>query len=442
MSEDIFHTIIRDSLESDLPELVERDLSIAQFHKLKPICVIGPRRAGKTYFLFNIMKRLENVPKSLKLYINLEDDRLRPLDLRVLDGLLKAYYAINPGSKEETLHLFLDELQNIDGWEAFVRRIVDTENVQVYFSGSSSKLLSKEIATSMRGRAITYSLLPFSFSEVLRVKGLAFDEFNSSAKKAILRNELVRYVDIGGFPEVVMEDNKANKIRLVREYLEVMLMRDIVERHSISNIKLLRLVFNALMTSYSKEFSAHKYYKFLKSEGYSVSKNTIYEYVQHFEDAFSLFLIKRYSTSLREREQSLPKVYPIDNSYVHLTVSPKAIGLGRLLESTVAIHLLRLLEANPVMTLHYWKGTNGLEVDFVLLEKDEVLGLVQVCYDARDLDTRKRELKSLITAAREFECSKLWVITMDEEGEEDLDGFKVRFVPVWNWMLGFEGPLC
>ena len=183
MKKEVAVELIKDFHERDLPLIIERDLEVKLPKIRKAITIIGPRRAGKTYFLFNYMKRLKQVKRTEMLYINLEDDRLLPLELNNLDIFLRTYYEIYPENRKKKVYLFLDEVQNVDGWELFVRRILDTENVQIFITGSSSKLLAKEIATSMRGRAISYDILPFSFHEFLRARKLEVDKYLSSDKK-------------------------------------------------------------------------------------------------------------------------------------------------------------------------------------------------------------------------------------------------------------------
>ena len=337
MKKDIVVELIRDFHEKTLPELVNRGLEFRLSKTRKAISIIGPRWAGKTYFLFNYMERLKEINRTEMLYVNLEDDRLLPHELDDLDLFLRNYYEIYPENRKKKVYLFLDEVQNVDGWETFVRRVLDTENVQVFITGSSSKLLAKEIATSMRGRAVSYVILPFSFPEFLRAKEIEVEKHLSSDKKAWVMKYLDEFIRFGGFPEVVLDEDENSKVRTLKEYVEVLLMRDVVERHKVKNIKVLRMLFNALQGSFSKEFSVHKFFNFLKSQGIKVSKNTLYDYFQHYEDAFAVVPVKRFSYSIREVEQSLPKVYQIDNGYAAQMGIRFSPNIGRLMENTVAI---------------------------------------------------------------------------------------------------------
>ncbi|UCE37550.1 MAG: ATP-binding protein [Thermoplasmata archaeon] len=436
MKKDIAVELIKDFHERSLPDLIDRDLSLKPPSTKKAITIIGPRRAGKTYFLFNNMLRLRNVNRTEMLYVNLEDDRLLPLNLDGLGRLLDTYYEIYPQNRKKTLYLFLDEIQNVDKWELFVRRVLDNENVQVYITGSSSKLLAKEIATTMRGRATSFVILPFSFPEFLRAKGTELEKHLSSEKRTWIMKYLNEFVKFGGFPEVVLDENEDSKVRTLKEYVEVLLMRDVVERHKVKNIKVLRMLFGAIHSSFSKEFSVHKFYNFLKSQGIAVSKNTLYEYFQHYEDAFAVIAVRRFSHSIRKMEQSLPKVYQIDNGYAAQMGVRFSQNIGRLMENTVAIELLRRRSASPLLEFFYWKDAGGKEVDFIVKKGERVMELVQVCYDIEDYTTKARETSALIKASDELGCKKLKIITWDYEEKERVKGKNIEYIPLWKWLLG------
>jgi len=431
--------VIKDFHERALPKVVDRDIKVKLPATKKAITIIGPRRAGKTYFLFNTMERLEGVKRTEMLYVNLEDDRLLPLGLGDLDRLLRTYYEIYPGNRKKRVYMFFDEVQNVDGWELFVRRVLDTENAQVFITGSSSKLLAKEIATAMRGRAISYLILPFSFPEFLRAREMEMERYLSSEKKAWIMKYLDEFVKFGGFPEVLLERDELSRVKMLNEYVEVMLMRDVVERHNVKNIKVLRMLFNALLSSFSKEFSVHKFFKFLGSQGIKASKNTLYQYIQHLEDAFAILPLRRFSYSIREIEQSLPKVYLIDSGYAAQLGFRSSQNVGRLMENVVATELLRRRSVNSMLEFYYWKDTSGKEVDFVLKEGRTISELIQVCYDVEEYGTKMRERKALIKASEALRCKNLTIITWDYEEKETTDGRKIAYTPLWKWLLGRTG---
>jgi predicted AAA+ superfamily ATPase len=434
MKKDIAMEIIQNFMEKPLPDLIQRDMEIPISSIKKSIAIIGPRRAGKTYFFYDQMGRLKDVARTNKLYLNFEDDRLLPMELEDMGKILNIYYEMYPESRNKTFHLFLDEVQNVDGWERFVRRLMDTENVQIYLSGSSSKLLSSEIATSMRGRSVSYLLLPFSFKEFLKARGMDVGEHLSSKNKSWILNYLSEYLKWGGFPEVVLDDDENSKLRTLKEYVEVMLMRDIVERHEIKNIKVLKLLFSGLLASFSRPFSIHKYFNYLKSRGIKVSKNTLYEYFQHLEDAFAVLPVRRFSYSIRDTDQSLPKVYQIDNGFAARLGVQKSENTGNLMENTVALELLRRSSEDPSLKFFYWCDAAGKEVDFLLLKGGVVTELIQVCQDVDDWETKAREIKALVKASLEMECNILTVITWDHAETETVDGLVIRYIPLWKWL--------
>ncbi|MCK4614447.1 MAG: ATP-binding protein [Thermoplasmata archaeon] len=440
MKRDTFIEIIKDFEEKELPDLIERDIEITRPTVKKALVFIGPRRAGKTYFLFNIMKNLlgEGIGRDRLMYLNLEDDRLLPLSLTDLDKFLRTYYEIHPENKKNEIHLFLDEVQNVDGWETFVRRVMDTENIQVYITGSSSRLLSREIATSMRGRALSYTILPFSFLEYLKAHGFHREKYMSSSRKAKMLSHLSNYIKFGGFPEVVIENDDTIKLRILQEYVEVMLVRDVIERYGIKNVNVLKSLYGGLISSTSSTFSTHKFYNYLKSRGVSTSKNTLYEYTKHLKDVYAIILLGSFDYSLRKVQQSLAKPYPIDPGLLFIRSFRFSRDLGNSIEAIVAIELFRMRSQNPQLEISYWKNNNQKEVDFVVKEGTEVQSLIQVCYDVDDYKTKEREIKSLIKASDESGCDNLLILTWDKEASESIKGKQIAYLPLWKWLTNAD----
>ena len=436
MKRDVFIEIIQDFQERPLPELVERQTEMKIPTVNKTISVIGPRRAGKTYYIYNIMKNLisDGVPKEWMLYINLEDDRLLPLEVNDMDSFLRTYFEIHPNNRNEKIHLFLDEVQNVDNWETFVRRFMDTYNIQVYITGSSSKLLSREIATSLRGRSLSTTILPFSFQEYLRAEGLDIDEFPSSSKKDRIRSALTNFLKFGGFPEITLEKDNDLKHKIIKEYVEVMLIQDIIERHNIKNTRLLKILFDSLISSTSSTFSIHKFFKFLRSKGMKISKNTLYQYVQYLEDAYAVILMRSFDFSFRKVEQSLPKVYPIDPGFILTHSTRFSRDLGKTMENVVAIELFRRKFERADQEVYYWKEPNTREVDFVVKEDLKITKLIQVCYDIDNFNTYEREMDSLLRSSEVLKCDELCVITWDKDETIEKKGKKIECISLWRWL--------
>jgi len=382
--------IIRDYQEMDLPDLIKRNIDIPLDLRIKrAISIIGPRRAGKTYTMFQLMKILleRGVGRDRMLYINFEDYRLEGINYIDLKKIVEVYYEMYPENSRLKVWFFLDEIQNVGGWEKVVRNIMDRWNIQIFLSGSSSKLLSREIATQLRGRTLTYIVYPFSFKEFLRARNFRIEKYMSSYEKNRLLNLLNEYLVYGGYPEAVIE--RERRMKILREIWDVTIARDIIDRWRIRNIRALKLLIRALRKS--REFSIHKFYRYLKSLGLRISKNTLYNYIEYLNDSLILYLLKKYSPSYRDIEMSIPKIFFVDNG---LYMAEESIS--KLMENLVFMELRR---RNYVENekLFYWKNSFGREVDFIVLDGE----LIQVCYELT-YENRDREIKSLIKASKQL----------------------------------------
>jgi len=405
ISKTIWGNIIKDFQKRRYPDIVQRDIHYPLDIPLdRAVVLSGPRRSGKTYLMYLGIKELlaRKEDKNSILYVNFE---------------------IYPDRNEKTW-VFLDEIQVIPDWERFVRTLVDMENVNVFVTGSSSRLMSKEIATSMRGRSLTYNVYPFSFAEVLKAGKLEYEEYLSSGQMGEIIQKLEDYVKYGGFPETVRYREEWD--RILSEIVDVTIFRDIVERYDVKNIKMLKLFLNAIFNS--KEFSIHKFYNFLKSQGYKISKNTLYTYFGYFEDSFIVFPLKRFSYSYKNIESSISKMYLVDNGLLSLQGIQ---DYGRLIENIVFIELKRRSKGD----LFYYKSTSGREIDFIIKEGKKVSELIQVCYMLDDFVTKEREVKALLQGSEELRCDNLLIITWDYEAVEIVSGKKVRYVSLCKWLL-------
>lgn len=420
---EIWIRIIKDFQEFELPKMIERDISIEIDLPIKRvISIIGPRRVGKTYLMFQIIKNLlsRGVEKNRVLYVNFESDLLIGCNAADARKMIEIFYEIYPENKCRKVYLFFDEIQNILNWEKCVRAVIDGENSQVFISGSSSKLLSKEISTEMRGRTIPYHVYPFSFKEFLKAKDFKIDKNLSSSQKANVLNLLKRYLN-GSYPETVFFEQEKEKI--LKEILDVTIYRDIIERFKVKNVKVLRLLLKGLISS--THFSIHKFYNYLKSLGINVSKNTIYSYTEYFLDSLILHMLRKYSESYKEIEQTSPKIYFVDNGLLAVN---GVDNLGRFMESTVFLELIRR-NANV-----FYFNMNNKEVDFVLTRKGKTQ-LMQVCYSIDDFNTKERELSALAKASKELKCKDMTVVTWDYENVEKYKNKRIKFVPLWKWLL-------
>lgn len=430
INKDVLGQIIADFKENSLPDLIPRKLKVDLDIPIKrAITIMGPRRSGKTYYLYSLIKELLNqgIGKERILYINFENPRLAGMDLNDLLVLMEVFYEIYPQNKKDAVWLFFDEIQNIKGWENFIRDILDKENVKVFLSGSSSKLLSKEIATSLRGRTLSYLMLPFSFSEFLSAKKIDYlGKYLASEQKGLIVNAFLDYFNFGGYPEVVFYPEEKTKI--IQEIIEVTIYKDLIERYKIRNTKAVKLMFNYLIKA--KEFSVNKFYNFLQSMNIKIGRNSLYNYLELFNDAFIFFPLKKFSYSLKKIEQSSAKIYTIDNALISEIIGDDK---GKKLENLV---FLAILGRGFKINQDFFYYEDGKEIDFVFKEKDgSIKEMLQVCYDINSLDTKEREIKALLKCGEVLKCEDMKVITFDYEAEEKIDGKTIKFIPVWKWLL-------
>lgn len=428
INRDVWIKIIRDFKEFEIPQIVERDKAIEIDIPIKRIIsIIGPRRSGKTYFMFQqILKLLnEGVVKERILYVNFENDLLVGSTVNDLRKMIEIFYEIYPDNKKKKAYLFLDEIQAVPDWEKFVRSIMDLESVQIFISGSSSKLLSKEISTVLRGRSLPYYIFPFSFKEFLKAKKLKIEKYPSSSQRAKLMNSLAEYTNFGGYPEVVIYPEEREKI--LKEILDVTIYRDIIERYKVKNTKLARLLLKQLILS--TYFSVHGFYNYIKSLGIKVSKNTLYNYSEYFSDALIVILLRKFSKSYKETEQTKPKIYFIDNGLLYVN---GVESRGRLMENLVLVEMVKRGFVPNENVFYYHK--DGHEVDFVLVERLKIKNLIQVCYNLDDTETKRREINGMMAAMKEFKIKEGLVITVDFEGEEKIKGKKIIYRPLLKWL--------
>lgn len=430
INRDVLGQIIADFKENILPDLIYRKLKVDLDIPIKrAITIMGPRRSGKTYYLYSLIKELLNqgIGKERILYINFENPRLAGMDLNDLLVLMEVFYEIYPQNKKDAVWLFFDEIQNIEGWENFIRDILDKENVKVFLSGSSSKLLSKEIATSLRGRTLSYLMLPFSFLEFLDAKKIDYSgKYLASKQKGLIANAFLDYFNFGGYPEVVFYPEEKTKI--IQEIIEVTIYKDLIERYKIRNTKVIKLMFNYLIKA--KEFSVNKFYNFLQSMNIKIGRNSLYNYLELYNDAFIFFPLKKFSYSLKKIEQSSAKIYTIDNALISEIIGDDK---GKKLENLV---FLAILGRGFKINQDFFYYEDGKEVDFVFKEKDgSIKGMLQVCYDINSFGTKEREIKALLKCGEVLQCENMSVITFDYEAEEKIEGKTIKFVPAWKWLI-------
>ncbi|MEW6326296.1 MAG: ATP-binding protein [Thermodesulfobacteriota bacterium] len=387
----------------------------------KVVVFYGVRRSGKTFILFDLFQK----NKERSLYIDFEDERLTGFQADDFEKLREAFLELKPHLiGKETLFL-LDEIQNVEGWERFCRRAVERENIKVFVSGSSSKMMPFEIHTELRGRSWSIEVLPFSFTEYMRVKGLDVKEETafSSTKKAFARKYFNDYVRWGGFPEVSFLDTELERTRLLKEYLGAMFFRDLVERYSITNIPLLEALLDKLFSSFSLRFSLTAFYKQYKNK-FPFSKDLLFRYYKNFLDSMLIFEVRKFAESTYKRMRNPANIYLVDNG---LGKRVSSADSGRLLENLAFLELKR-------KRYEVFYFAEKRECDFIAKSEDNRLLPVQVCFEMTE-ENMDREIAGLIEACHWVGVNEGIILTHDEEKELSIDGISIKVYPLWKWCM-------
>jgi uncharacterized protein len=426
----IISQLIDDFNERKLPEPVRRDKRFSEIAG-KADVVIGMRRAGKTWFCYQKINELiaAGTKKDQILYINFEDERLLEFNVKNFQEILDVYFAKHPEHRNTLCFFFFDEIQRIENWETFIRRLLDTENIQIFITGSSSKMLSSEIATSLRGRSLATEIFPFSFPEYLRYHGL-FSEcpktFGANTQ-AILRNAVKDYINVGGFPEV-QKIQQSQRVEILQSYIDSVLLKDIIERHSASNVIVLKYMVRHIMNSAGGKFSVNKFFNTMKSMAIKCTKNNLYEYLEYLMEAFLFYKVPIHTRSEKSRLINPSKVYAIDTGLLNAMTFFDLGNRGQLLETMVYLNLRRLGHH-----VEYLVTKDGYEVDFFVVEKTSgEKQLIQSCWEMSDKETFKRELNGLKSAMNELKLSSGAIVTWDDETVIDKS---INVIPVWKWLF-------
>lgn len=435
---DIFKALIREFHASPPPRVVRRDLRLPDccLEAIKDarsspmpalaVMIMGPRRAGKTRFLFQVLKGLSSraespLPRTQAIYINFEDDRLLPLEASDLASLIDAYFELYPDNRDREVAVFLDEVHQVEGWDLFVRRLLERRNLRIFITGSSSRLCSESLLGGVPGRVLSFRLLPLSFREYLTFKGVepGPDPVLSGDKYAI-RFLLDEYLVFGGFPEVV-ESELASKLRILRDYFDILIYKDLVERFAIRNIALLKKLVKHLADRIGSAVSFNAFFLGLRA-GTKISRETVMEYVSYLVQTDIISLIPLFSESEKARQVNPRRVFCLDNG-LRNAVSFHLAEDGERLAKNLVFQTLKKAGDD----VFYWKGRG--EVDFVTCGDHRLRG-INISY-GRELDASVS--KPLLEFKREAgrRTTELTIITKDTEKVEA----EIQFVPLWKWLL-------
>ena len=426
---------IADGLAALPPPFTRRDVHLPAIPG-KALAVIGMRRAGKTCFLWQCLadRLAAGEPRATLLYFNFEDERLAEMQAGDLQHLLEGYFRLHPEWRDRRrVTFFCDEIQVVPGWETFIRRLLDSEQIDIFVSGSSARLLSREVATSMRGRALEVLVHPFSRREALRHAGVEPNRPLAALPKAgrsALEKALRDYLILGGFPEAqgaVERDRGA----LLRSYVDVAMLRDVIERHQVSNPTALRWLLRHLLSNPAAPFSVQKFYDALRSQGIAVAKDTIHAYLTHLEDTFLIRAVGLHTSSARQRMVNPRKAYPVDPGLIQIYERSGRVNLGHALETAVLIELER-----RGADVGYVRTPDGYEVDFHAQLPDESRWLMQVCATAAAADTLERETRALVAAAPLYPEATPLLLTLDLTPPAQALPAPLRWQSAAAWLLG------
>ena len=415
MNKELFRAIISENQEfiGSIP-LVERPLHLEESGNY---VFVGVRQAGKSYLLYQRVKELLGCGINLHdiVYVNFDDERLLGMTTDDFDLILQAYYSMHDGQPI----FFFDEIQNVDGWANFARRLANQKH-RVYVTGSNAKMLSRDIETVLGGRYLSVYVFTYSFEEYLKAIGISVSGGSQFGRKA---NELQRhfrtYFEWGGFPELV---NFREKRVWLNSLYNRIFFNDLVVRHKVKNEDSLRMCIRRLAESVMQPCSLNRLSNLVKSTGRPCSPSTVMEYVRYLQESCLLISLDNYASKFVDKE-TVKKHYFIDNGLLHLFINNPDTAL---LENLCAINLYK----------RYGKGVyyfnRNIEVDFYV--PDEKLA-IQASFRMSEEATLEREIKALVALHGLYETQRNLIITYEDEGIMERDGIKIEIIPVWKWLL-------
>ena len=415
--------------ESIPVNLFPRDIAVP-IDTNRIVALRGVRRCGKSSVMqLAINKIIETaVSNEHILFINFDDERLQ-FELSDFDLIIQSYQELYPYIQLQDVYVFFDEIQVHTGWEQFVRRVYDQHTKHIFVTGSNSKMLSSEIATSLRGRTLQYEILPLSFSEFCNFRELDTNVYSTSNKPKLIA-AFTKYLYFGGFPEVVLTQHE-HYDRILQEYYFVMLYKDLVERYELKNTVAIKYFIQRMLVNISKPTSINKLFNELKSQGVTVSKNTLYELAEYLEAIYFFMPVPKYEPSLVKQSSADKKYYCIDNGLRKSLSQSGNDDKGLLLENQVYLWLRA--QCNMNQNIYYYKGNK--ECDFVVTHGTNTEQLIQVCWDISEKSTYDREVAGLIEASKALTCMNLIIITSDFEQQIEVEEREVRIIPAWKLML-------
>jgi len=391
------------------------------FDRKEVLALTGVRRSGKTSLMHLIVRDLlQKVEPKQIMYVNLEDPTF---ERTTLEEIYRGFEELM--LPDDGQYLFLDEIQNKEEWEKWVKKMYDSrKKVKITITGSNSSLLKSEFSTYLAGRNLTHEVFPLSFPEHLAFNGVTVkNEAELLRSRSVITHHLESYKKFGGYPEVVLENDEKMKITLLKEYFSAILSRDVLARYDVKERTKLEKLAAYLLTNSSGEISAKSLSKIV-----DLNIKTVQEYLEHLESVYLFFFVNHFSYSLKAQFTYPRKVYCVDTGMKNAVGFSFSKDDGHLMENLVYLKLRKMGE------VYYWKDRDG-EIDFVLKQGKTISQLIQSCYDIKDENTKKREIKSLLKAMEHFKMKDGTIITWDKEGLEQIEGKNIHYKTLWKWLL-------
>lgn len=422
------------SFQHSLPKNITIRERIVKADTGKIAVYVGVRRCGKSSSMYLTINNLlkSGVDRNQILFINFDDERFQ-FEQSDFDVIIQAYCELYPEIEFAKVYLFFDEIQVTNGWEQFIRRIYEQVNQNIFLTGSNSKMLSSEIASSLRGRTLQTEFFPLSFNEYLTFRGVSYNLYDT-ADKALLIHHFDIYLNEGGFPELVrFRDNFQNEYaeKILQEYYFVMIYRDLVERYEIKNTIALKYFLRRVLVNSTKPTSIRKIFNELKSAGIEASKNLLYQWIEYVEQIYLFLSLSKFEPSYVKEHTGDKKYYCIDTGLYKALNAQTTENKGVLLENAVFLHLRR--QTSFQKRINYFKGNR--ECDFVVSKNETVEKIIQVSWDVSDNETYKREMEGLIEASNKLNCKDLTLVTKDQFNTVDYKGYTVNIVPAYRYFL-------
>lgn len=422
--------IIIEHQQLPLMEIVQRDIAIERIPR-KATTLIGIRRCGKTTVMLQREKEIlsQGISRKAICFIDFSDDRLIELRHGQPGIVADAYYSLYPEMENQKVFFFFDEIENLNSWEHFVNRLMNTRQCEINITGSSAKLLEREVSTVMGGRKMSWHLYPYSFAEYLRAKAIDSSMPSSEGGRALLLKAFREYMTTGGFPESLMF-SPPNVTRYLQDTANDIVFRDIIERYKVTNTIAVKIMMTILAGQMSSKLSTAKLYQRLRGMQIRTSKEATGEYLSYFVDAFFVVLVPIRSYSIAQTNTNEKKVYLADHSFAK-ALSPQKLSPGLILENIVAIHLIRLFGEDKIT---YGRTPRGYEIDFVIGPDDGII-LIQVCLSLDNEEIREREIRALKDAIPAFHPIRSYIVTLEESEIIDTEEGSIEIIPAWKFLL-------